>query len=62
MPSYLNRLIHSVFQKPKSIGDWLAGCRNALPAIVCHVILRREKNAVENQLLMVRLDLRVAGR
>ena len=61
MPSYLNRLIHSVFQKPKSIGDWLAGCRNALPAIVCHAILRL-KNAVENQLLMVPLDVRVAGR
>ena len=45
----------------KSIGDWLAGCRNALPAIVCHAILRL-KNAVENQLLMVPLDVRVAGR
>ena len=48
----------------KWIGDWLAGCRNALPAIVCHAILRL-KNAVENQLLMVPLDVlnvRVAGR
>ena len=44
----------------KSIGDWLAGCRNALPAIVCHAIMRL-KNTVENQLLMVRLDLRVTG-
>ena len=42
-------------------GDWMAGCRNALPAIVCHAILR-VKNAVENQLLMVPLDVRVAGR
>ena len=59
MPSYLIRLIHSVFQKRKSIGDWLAGCRNALPAIVCHAILRL-KNAVENQLLMVQLDVRAS--
>ena len=40
----------------------MAGCRNALPAIVCHAILR-VKYAVENQLLMVPLEsaLQAAG-
>jgi hypothetical protein len=54
-------IIHSVFQKRKSIGDWLAGCRNALPAIGRHAISRL-KNAVKNQLLMVPLGVRVTGR